>query len=42
MSRGFDFDSFGMDDFRESDSYGRGRETVPAGAAVLYPVHASD
>lgn len=26
MSRGFDFDSFGMDDFRESDSYGRGRE----------------
>src|SRR5258708_27282888 len=27
MSRGFDFDSFGMDDFRESDSYDRGRET---------------
>lgn len=26
MSRGFDFDSFGMDDFRESDSYDRGRE----------------
>ncbi len=28
MSRGFDFDSFGMDDFRESDSYDRGRETT--------------
>jgi len=27
MSRGFDFDSFEMDDFRESDSYDRGRET---------------
>jgi hypothetical protein len=27
MSRGYDFDSFGMDDFRESDSYDRGRET---------------
>lgn len=27
MSRGFDFDSFGMDDFRESDAYERGRET---------------
>jgi hypothetical protein len=27
MSRGFDFDSFGMDDFRESESYDRGRET---------------
>jgi hypothetical protein len=27
MLRGFDFDSFGMDDFRESDSYDRGRET---------------
>jgi hypothetical protein len=27
MSRGFDFDSFDMDDFRESDSYDRGRET---------------
>jgi hypothetical protein len=27
MSRGFDFDSFGMDDFREDDSYDRGRET---------------
>lgn len=27
MSRGFDLDSFGMDDFRESDSYDRGRET---------------
>jgi hypothetical protein len=27
MSRGFDFDSFGMDDFREADSYGRSRET---------------
>lgn len=27
MSRGFDFDSFGMDDFRESDSYDRGRES---------------
>jgi hypothetical protein len=27
MSRGFDFDSFGIDDFRESDSYDRGRET---------------
>ncbi len=26
MSRGFDFDSFEMDDFRESDSYGRSRE----------------
>lgn len=26
MSRGFDFDSFGMDDFRESESYDRGRE----------------
>jgi hypothetical protein len=26
MSRGFDFDSFEMDDFRESDSYGLGRE----------------
>jgi len=26
MSRGFDFDSFGMDDFRESDSDDRGRE----------------
>jgi hypothetical protein len=26
MSRGFDFDSFGMDDCRESDSYDRGRE----------------
>jgi hypothetical protein len=26
MSRGFDFDSFEMDDFREADSYGRGRE----------------
>lgn len=28
MSRGFDFDYFGMDDFRESDSYDRGRETT--------------
>ena len=28
MSRGFDFDSFEMDDFRESDSYDRGRETT--------------
>jgi hypothetical protein len=28
MSRGFDFDSFGMDEFRESDSYERGRETA--------------
>jgi len=27
MSRGFDFDPFDMDDFRESDSYDRGRET---------------
>jgi hypothetical protein len=27
MSRGFDFDSFELDDFRESDSYDRGRET---------------
>ena len=27
MSRGYDFDSFGMDDFRESDSDDRGRET---------------
>src|SRR6267143_6745301 len=27
MSRGFDFDSFDLDDFRESDSYDRGRET---------------
>jgi hypothetical protein len=27
MLRGFDFDSFEMDDFRESDSYDRGRET---------------
>jgi len=27
MSRGFDFDSFEMDDFRESDSYDRSRET---------------
>jgi hypothetical protein len=27
MSRGFDFDSFEMDDFRESDSYDRGSET---------------
>jgi hypothetical protein len=26
MSRGFDFDSFGMDDFRESHSHDRGRE----------------
>ena len=26
MSRGFDFDSFEMDDFREADSYDRGRE----------------
>ena len=26
MSRGFDFDSLGMDDFRESDSYDRGSE----------------
>jgi hypothetical protein len=26
MSRGFDFDSFDMDDFREADSYGRDRE----------------
>jgi hypothetical protein len=26
MSRGFDFDSFEMDDFREGDSYGRDRE----------------
>ena len=41
MSRGFDFDSFGMDDFRESDSYDRGRETgagrggsSPSGASV--------
>jgi len=41
MSRGFDFDSFEMDDFRESDSYGRGRETgagrggsSPSGASV--------
>ena len=28
MSRGFDFDSFGMHDFRESDSDDRGRETT--------------
>jgi hypothetical protein len=28
MFRGFDFDSFDMDDFRESDSYDRGRETA--------------
>jgi hypothetical protein len=41
MSRGFDFDSFGMDDFRESDSYDRDRETgagrggsSPSGASV--------
>jgi hypothetical protein len=41
MSRGFDFDSFDMDDFRESDSYDRGRETgagraggSPSGASV--------
>jgi hypothetical protein len=41
MSRGFDFDSFGMDDFRESESYDRGRETgagrggsSPSGASV--------
>jgi hypothetical protein len=41
MSRGFDFDSFEMDDFRESDSYGRGREagagrggSSPSGASV--------
>ena len=27
MSRGFDFDSFDMDDFRESDPHGRDRET---------------
>lgn len=27
MLRGFDFDSFGMDDFRESNSYDRSRET---------------
>src|ERR1700684_3026899 len=27
MSRGFDFDSFDIDDFQESDSYDRGRET---------------
>jgi hypothetical protein len=29
MSRGFDFDSFQMNDFRESDSYDRGREIDP-------------
>ena len=41
MSRGFDFDSFDMDDFRESNSYDRGRETgagrgggSPSGASV--------
>jgi len=41
MSRGFDFDSFEMDDFRESDSYDHGRETgagrsggSPSGASV--------
>jgi hypothetical protein len=41
MSRGFDFDSFGMDNFRESDSYDRGREigagrggSSPSGASV--------
>jgi hypothetical protein len=41
MSRGFDFDSFGMDDFRESDSYDRDREigagrggSSPSGASV--------
>jgi hypothetical protein len=28
MSRGFDFDPFDMDYFRESDSYDRGRETA--------------
>jgi hypothetical protein len=33
MSRGFDFDSFGMDDFRESDSFDRGRETGAGRAA---------
>jgi hypothetical protein len=27
MSHGFDFDSFEIDDFRESDFYDRGRET---------------
>lgn len=27
MSRGFDFDSFGMDDFQKSDSYDRDRKT---------------
>jgi hypothetical protein len=26
MYSGFDFDSFEMDDFRESDSYGRDRD----------------
>jgi hypothetical protein len=41
MSRGFDFDSFGMDDFRESDSYDPDREigagrggSTPSGASV--------
>ena len=41
MSRGFDSDSFGMDDFRESDSHDRGRETgagrggsSPSGASL--------
>jgi len=45
MSRGFDFDSFEMDDFRESDSYGRGRESgagrggsSPSGASVRLQV----
>jgi hypothetical protein len=42
MSRGFDFDSFEMDDFRESDSYDRGRETGAGGAAALCPEQVSD
>jgi hypothetical protein len=40
MSRGFDFDSFDMDDFRESDSYDHGRDTG-AGRASGSPSSAS-
>ena len=40
MSRGFDFDSFEMDDFRESDSFDRGRE-IGAGRAGGSPSGAS-
>ena len=37
MSRGFDFDPFELDDFRESNSYDRGRETgTGRGGGSLY------